>query len=81
VDISVAGDELTLKVERPEVGQEGLRYHRQERPVGSFTRIVRLPAEVEPGAVRAELHDGVLSVSLPKAAAAKPRKIEVAVAK
>ena len=81
VDISVAGDELTLKVQRPDVEQEGVQYHRRERPVGSFTRIVRLPAEVDPAAVRAELHDGVLSISLPKTAAAKPRKIEVAVAK
>ncbi len=81
LDISVSGDELTLKVQRPELSEEGVRYHRRERPVGAFTRVVRLPAEVEADAVRAELHDGVLSISLPKSAAAKARKIEVATAR
>jgi HSP20 family protein len=81
LDITVTGGELTLKLERPELTRKGERYHRRERPVGSFTRVVQLPAEVDAQGVRAELHDGVLSISLPKAASAKPRKIEVAAAK
>ena len=36
VDISVAGGELSVKIDRPETDQEGVTYHRRERPVGSF---------------------------------------------
>ncbi len=81
LDISVRGDELTLKVDRTETVEQGVHYHRRERPVGSFTRIVRLPAEVDPAHVQAELRDGVLRITLAKSAEAKPRRIEVAVAK
>ena len=52
--------------------------HRRERPVGLFSRVVRLPVEVDAGRVEAELRDGVLSITCPKAASAKPRKINVA---
>jgi HSP20 family protein len=78
VDVSVVGGELSVKVDRPEVAQEGVTYHRQERPVGSFTRVLRLPVEVDANRVEAELHDGVLTITLPKVESAKPRKINVA---
>ena len=55
--------------------------HRRERPTGTFTRVVRLPTEVDAERVQAELRDGVLRITLPKVPAAKPRRIEVAVAK
>ena len=77
VDISVAGGELSVKVNRPEIDQEGVTYHRRERPVGSFTRVLRLPVEVNADKVEAELHDGVLLITLPKTENAKPRKINV----
>ena len=80
VDISVAGGELSVKVDRPEVEQENVTYHRRERPVGSFTRVLRLPVEVDANRVEAELRDGVLLITLPKAESAKPRKINVATA-
>lgn len=77
VEISVVGDQLTIKVDRPEAEEEGVTYHRRERPVGSFTRVLRLPAPVESDAVEAELQNGVLTVRLPKAATARARKIQV----
>jgi HSP20 family protein len=78
VEISVVGNELSVKVERPDVEEEGTTYHRHERPVGSFTRVLRLPAEVDAERVEAELTRGVLTITLPKAEAARPRKIRVA---
>ncbi len=78
VDISVAGGELSVKIDRPEVEQANVKYHRRERPVGSFTRVLRLPVEVDANRVEAELREGVLTITLPKAEAAKPRKINVA---
>ena len=77
LDISVAGGELSVKVNSPDVDQEGVTYHRRERPVGSFSRIVRLPVEVDAERVEADLRDGVLTITLPKAASAKARKINV----
>lgn len=80
IDISVAGDELSVKINRPEIDQEGVTYHRRERPVGPLTRVLRLPIEVNADKVEAELRDGVLRITLPKAESAKPRKINVATA-
>jgi HSP20 family protein len=77
LDISVAGGELSVKVNAPDDSQEGVTYHRRERPVGSFSRIVRLPVEVDADRVEADLRDGVLTITLPKAESAKPRKINV----
>jgi HSP20 family protein len=77
IDISVAGLDLTIKIQRPDVAEDGVAYHRRERPVGDFTRVLRLPCEVNADKVAAELQNGVLTLKLPKAEAAKPRKINV----
>ena len=77
LDISVVGGELSIQLQRPDIRQEEVTYHRQERPVGTFTRVLRLPADVDADHVGAELHDGILTISMPKAESAKPRKIEV----
>jgi HSP20 family protein len=77
LDITVVGDEVTIRGERPEQDQSGLQYHRRERGVGSFTRVIHLATEVDAQRVQAALADGVLQLTLPKAEAAKPRKIQV----
>lgn len=77
LDIAVAGDELTVKVNCPEADAKGVAYHRRERPVGSFGRTLRLPVEIDADRVEADLRDGVLTITLPKAESAKPRKIKV----
>lgn len=77
VDISVQQDQLTIKVERPQTPAQDVTYHRRERPVGSFTRVLTLPAQVDAEKVEANLRDGVLRISLPKAEAVRPRKIPV----
>ena len=77
LDIAVAGGELSVKVNAPDDFKEDITYHRRERPVGSFSRIVRLPVEVDADRVEADLRDGVLTITLPKAQSAKPRKINV----
>ena len=77
IELSVVGDELSIKVERPDVEQEGTTYHRRERPVGSFARVFRLPLPVDADRVAADLRHGVLTITLPKAESARPRKIRV----
>lgn len=78
VEISVVGNALSLKGRRPDVPPEKATFHRRERGVGEFNRVLRLPVEVDSEKVQAKLTDGVLLVTLPKAEAAKPRRIPVA---
>ena len=77
IDISVVGGELSLRIERSDSVEEGVTYHRRERPIGSVNRVLRLPADVDSDHVCAELKDGILTITLPKAEKAKPHKIQV----
>lgn len=77
VDISVVGNELTIKVNRPQPPEEGITFHRRERPVGECVRTVRLPGEVDHDRVQADLRNGVLTITLPKVEGARPHKIPV----
>ena len=78
LDISVTGDNLSITGERKlPVEDEKAQYHRREREAGRFSRIVSLPAQIDAGRVEAHCADGVLTVTLPKAEAAKPKQITV----
>lgn len=77
LDVTVVGNELTIKGERLPYALEGATFHRRERGAGSFSRLLRLPVRVEADKVSAQLKDGVLTVTLPKTREAKPRKIAV----
>jgi len=77
LDITVLGNELTIKGRRNDLPEDEVTYHRRERGVGPFSRVLRLLVDVDADQVRANLLNGVLTITLPKAAAAKPRKIEV----
>jgi len=78
IDITVEEDMLTLRGSRqPEEMDEGATFHRRERRFGSFTRTFRLPFEVEADKVEATFKNGVLSITLPRAEADKPKKITV----
>lgn len=51
----------------------------RELPSGSFTRTLRLPAAIEADSVEAKIADGILTLKLPKAESARPKKIKIAV--
>ncbi len=75
--IEVVGRNLTIAGER-KIGQdENVRYHRREREAGSFSRIIDLPGDFDAEKVEAAMVNGILTVTLPKAGAAKPRQISV----
>ena len=80
IDLRVENNTLTLRGERKrdtEVKQE--QYHRVERAYGAFSRSFSLPSRIDTEKVRAEFKDGVLAITLPVKAEARPRQIEVAV--
>lgn len=78
VDVSVVGRRLTIRGERRTTEPDGGgRYHRREREAGRFGRAVTLPYPVEADQVAATLKDGVLTVTLPRAEADRPRRIAV----
>ena len=71
------GNLLSLKGERkPPLEGEGI-WHRRERGYGKFSRVIELPNHVDAEKVQASFKHGVLTVTLPKQAACKPRKIQV----
>lgn len=77
LEIEVLGRSLTIKGSRTESHGEGASFHRRERIHGTFTRQLTLDSDVDSENVKAVLKDGVLTVTMPKAASAKPRRIEV----
>jgi HSP20 family protein len=87
LEITAVGDELTLKGRREEPAVlpdsanadaiAKLSWHRRERGVGEFTRRLSLPALIDAEGVEARLSAGVLTVTCPKAAACRPRKVKV----
>jgi len=78
VEVNVAGDVLTIKGEKKaEKEQKDKNYHMVERSYGSFYRSLTLPAGINTDAIKANLTNGVLKVTVPKPAAAQPKKVEV----
>jgi HSP20 family protein len=83
----ISPNELSVSALRNRVSISGKReipkehsevsYHRKERAEGVFDRTVTLPTEVNAELVEAKYEDGVLTLTLPKAEAAKPRRITV----
>jgi HSP20 family protein len=79
-DVKVTFEDGVLTVSgKRELSSEaqGTTYHRIERSYGSFARSVRLPHTTDGERISASFDKGVLTVSIPKAEAAKPRTIEV----
>jgi|SRR5436190_11842538 len=78
VDVRVENNVLTIRGERQfEQTQKPEAYHRVERSYGAFGRSFTLSTSVNPEKIRASYQSGVLSIVLPKAEAAKPRKIQI----
>jgi len=78
LSISALKNRLTIAGRR-EIPNEHERasYHRKERPEGSFNRTLTLPTELDVERIDARYTDGILTLKLPKAEAAKPRLISV----
>jgi HSP20 family protein len=78
IDISVAGRTVTLRGSRKaDELREDQTFHRRERWNGEFSKAIELPFIIEADRVTAKFRKGVLYMTLPKAEAEKPRKIEI----
>jgi HSP20 family protein len=86
IDVQLQDRELVVSGEIPEQEQDGQdgdqnggrrRRHRSTRRTGRFEFRAWLPGDVNVDAVQGELTDGVLTLTIPKSEAAKPRKIEI----
>jgi HSP20 family protein len=78
VDVSLHGDELTLRG-KVNVGEwpAGEVVHRRERPTGEFVRTLQLPFRADAGAVKAHYRHGVLRLTVPRSPEEKPRKVAI----
>lgn len=78
VEIYVTGgNQLSISGERKQPEHHGGAWHRQERAFGKFLRTFELPFDVDSDTVSAEFESGVLTLTMPKSEAVKPRRIEV----
>lgn len=78
IDIQITGRNLSIAGERKIMDQdESVKYHRREREAGKFSRIIGLPSDIDAEKVDAKMVNGMLEITIPKSAAAKPRQISV----
>src|SRR5579859_5465907 len=77
VELTVEKNVLTVKAERSWQPSQGQEVVVAERPQGRFSRQLFLGDSLDAGHIEANYDQGVLTISLPVAEAAKPRKVEV----
>ena len=78
VQISVTGDTLSLKGEfKQEEEKKERAYHLREQRFGSFERTFALPTDVVADKAKADFENGILTITLPKAEAVKPKTIQI----
>ena len=76
IDVDVEGSTLTIRAQRTLRGED-TEWLTQERPAGSFMRQMSFGEGVDMEDIHADYQNGVLSLTIPVAAAAKPRKIQI----
>lgn len=77
LEVTATQDGLVISGERPREDKEGVSYHRRERDHGTFNRSFQLPQAVDPSKIKASYEKGILEITVPRAAEAKPRKIKI----
>jgi HSP20 family protein len=77
IDVSVERDVLTIRAERSWSPAEGVEVSLAERPQGTFSRQLFLGQNLDSNRVHANYDKGVLTLTIPVAEAARPRRIEV----
>jgi HSP20 family protein len=69
---------LTLSGEfKQETEKKDATYHIREQHYGQFERSIMMPTDVQSDKVKAEFENGILTITLPKAEAVKPKTISI----
>ncbi len=80
IDVQLTNNVLSIRGDRGQSAQQpadSLRWHVAERNHGSFARSIKFPVGVDAAGVKATAKNGVLTVSVPKAATARAQKIKI----
>ena len=77
LQIQVKGNTIRIAGAKSVEYGERAGLHRRERLAGTFDRAITVPVEVDPDCVRAECHDGILALYLPRAERDKPKTIAI----
>lgn len=75
--VEVMDNTIRLSGTKSMASPENASMHRRERLAGRFDRSVTLPVEIDGNGLRAECHEGILVVFVPRAAHEKPKAITV----
>jgi HSP20 family protein len=77
LDIQVKDNAIRIAGTKSIKYSEKSSLHRRERAAGRFDRAVTIPVRIDANAVKAEYHDGILALYLPRAEQDKPRSIKI----
>jgi len=77
LEIQVKGNTIRVAGTKSVNYSEKASLHRRERLVGRFDRAISIPVEIDPDQAKAECHDGILVLFLPRAERDKPRSIKL----
>ena len=77
IDVSVDDRTLTIRAQRTARTEDGVQWLAKERPVGAYARQLTVGRGLDLDAIAASYADGVLTLTIPVAEEAKPRRIEV----
>ena len=78
-DLDIQAKENTIRI----AGKKAINYpdvasmHRRERVSGSFDRTLSVPIQINPDGIKAEYHDGILALFIPRAESEKPKSIKI----
>ena len=75
IDLRVKGREVTVRGERHPAGGHSAAFHRLERRYGAFGRTFRFEADIDAKQVKAEIKEGLLTLTVPKAKARRTKRV------
>lgn len=75
--LRISGERASTLPQGEQQGQGRLQVYNRERAAGSFTRVISLPDDIDPGKVDARYRDGVLHVSVARQEAQQPKRIAI----
>lgn len=78
-DLQIQAKENTIRISGKKAATipDGVSVHRRERVFGEFDRTLSLPVELDPDGIKAEYHDGILALFLPRSERDKPRTVKI----